>query len=320
MASSRRFPTPPDMLPLHTPVFCVYNKIRHAALWIGGTTKVLLDDMAEKRSPSGWITSLAARSGKMGRTFDGWNKCFIKTADGGRQSLFQVREAALATPGTVVLEDPEDDDNKTVLDEEVYEPSDPKIAEISIMLVQMTAQMADLNARLADLMAPPEPVAEAKPVAEPVAEPKAEAKPVAEPKPKAVHPYAEVLQLHETSPVEDLVDAYTFNTGLKSAYCKHCHKEQPLSCFSLTLKKQAKKGAIGKQPLKTCDIMMELNARANPHNNAVGNAKTGIKTWTKKMYEATTEEGKVLANQKIAQFTTKLAEALTKRATWDAEH
>jgi hypothetical protein len=303
------------MLPVGTPVFCIYDKIEYMAQWCDNT---VTDASGEKRSLSGWVRNIALGFGK-NRQYDGWNKCFIKTESGERRSLFKVREAALAP-----AEDPED----------------PKITEISEMLLEINAKLLDLDAKLLSLAATGTAVAatvvaatgtavaatvaatETAVAATVAATETAVAATVAatETVIPVPHAYVNIVQVSESASIEDLTDAYTFNTGLKSCYCKHCHKEQPLARFSITLRKQAKKGILGKNPLKTCDDMMELNARANPYANAVGNAKTSIKTWTKKRHLASSEEEVCSANTKIAHYTANLAAAMASRAQWDADN
>jgi len=134
------------------------------------------------------------------------------------------------------------------------------------------------------------------------------------------HAYAEVAQVDKEAPLEDLIAAYTFNTGLTMCFCKHCHKEQPLACFSRSLRKQAQKGAIGKALLKTCDKQKDMNDRANPYANLVSNTKTSLKTWTEKRALAKSPEDFKKAEEKLALYTAKLAEAIESRVVWDAEH
>jgi hypothetical protein len=340
--------TPPNLLPVDTPIYCTYNKTEYTALWQGGDAKkVLLDADEVPRSLGGWVKSIALRVDNKVMDFDGWNKCYIKEG-GRRRSLYKVREAALWTPKTRIVEEapveapvvPVEAPVVSVVAVEapvvvpvvpveaptvVVSPVDLNLIELSNRFARLRSALlvasgvpaikieeADVSASLPTTIALPAVVLApefAEAVAEAVAEPVAEA-----------HAYVPMAQADKEAPLEDLIAAYTFNTGLTTCFCKHCHKAQPLACFSRSLRKQAQKGEIGKTLLKTCDRQKDMNDRANPFANLVSNTKTSLKTWTEKRALATSPEDFQKAEEKLALYTTKLAEAIQSRVVWDAEN
>jgi len=122
--------------------------------------------------------------------------------------------------------------------------------------------------------------------------------------------------MHVPVPEDDMA-SYEKILGTSTIYCKHCHKEQPLSCFLVSLQKCVAKGVLGMRTIKTCDKMMAINDRHNTYANPINNTKSSIKRYTA-LRDAATGGDVAALNAKLAQLEVKLAEAIRRKQEWEA--
>lgn len=112
-------------------------------------------------------------------------------------------------------------------------------------------------------------------------------------------------------------EAYAKILGTDTIYCKHCHKEQPLSRFLGTIKKYIEKGVLGLRPIKTCDVMIAINDRQNEYSNPVNNTKTAIKRYTSLRDAALVTGADTTAlDHKLAELQIKLDDATKRLNEW----
>jgi hypothetical protein len=116
---------------------------------------------------------------------------------------------------------------------------------------------------------------------------------------------------------EDDMAVYEKILGTSTIYCKHCHREQHLSCFRISLQKCQEKGVLGMRAIKTCDKMIAINDRHNVYANPINNTKTSIKRYTA-LRDAATGGDVAALNAKLAQLEVKLAEAIRRKQEWEA--
>ena len=161
-----------------------------------------------------------------------------------------------------------------------------------ITLSSLHKELAELKSQFSELKALVAPAAPAAPAAEAPAE----------------------IALSET---ERMLAALEPTLG-KTLPCKHCHSDHvPLAKFTVNLAKYFKDGKLSKVP-KSCDAMNAINARANPFNNPVFNARNAIKKRTESL-AAASEEDALRINAEIATWHAKLVAAEKARDEWRAQ-